>query len=280
MKFFFSILALVLTVKQCDQKKSQSEESKTELSNKMEAHQKNQVYTINYTAMSRGFFNEIVVNDSTVKTQKSRTEQFLEKTLSNDDKMNLHQLIKKINLNSLSELKAPTQKRLFDGAAHAVLTITIDDKTYKTESFDHGYPPEEIKPLCEAIIKLSEQKKTKTSSEELTITGKYNVVFISELNYDGFKDKKLTINFKDDTKVTGFNGCNSYSADYTINKNSISVGIMMTTKRYCQDEMEIGNKLMDKLRLANRFVIKDNTLTLLYNEEVLIKAEKTTEKEK
>jgi hypothetical protein len=56
-----------------------------------------------------------------------------------------------INLDSLATLKAPTQKRLHDGAAIANLKVVYKDKTYKTESFDHGFPPETIKILVTKI---------------------------------------------------------------------------------------------------------------------------------
>jgi hypothetical protein len=34
--------------------------------------------------------------------------------------------------------KAPTEKRFYDGAA--MLKITFKDETYKSPSFDHGFP--------------------------------------------------------------------------------------------------------------------------------------------
>lgn len=280
MKFLFSILALLLTVKECDQKNVQTDASKTELTDNMEKATQQENYTISYSAFSRGTFMEVSVSDSEIKVKKDRSGKATTMALSDDDKATLNNILKNIDITSLPKLKAPTEKRFFDGAAHANLTITKGDETYQTEGFDHGYPPEEIKPLCEEILKLSEKDSSeKKSSEETTIQGKYSVVFISDLNYDDFKDKGLTINFTDNAKVSGFNGCNNYSADCTIENNTISVGIMMTTKRYCQDEMEIGGKLMAKLRAANRFIIKENTVTLLDENEVLIKAEKTTEKE-
>jgi hypothetical protein len=42
-----------------------------------------------------------------------------------------------VELDSLSKLKAPTEKRFYDGAAIANLKITFKDKTYETVSI--GY---------------------------------------------------------------------------------------------------------------------------------------------
>ena len=63
-----------------------------------------------------------------------------------------------INLDSLPTLKAPTEKRFYDGAAIADLKVTYKDKTYQTEAFDHGYPPEAIKKLVDKINSFAKNK--------------------------------------------------------------------------------------------------------------------------
>jgi hypothetical protein len=50
-------------------------------------------------------------------------------------------------MDSLAKLKAPTENDLYDGAAIANFKVTFQDKTYETTSFDHGFPPKEIKKL-------------------------------------------------------------------------------------------------------------------------------------
>lgn len=67
----------------------------------------------------------------------------------------------KIDLEKLETLEAPTKKHQFDGAMGANLTITVDGKAYSTVTFDHGNPPDEIKPLVENIIELSKLEETK-----------------------------------------------------------------------------------------------------------------------
>jgi hypothetical protein len=56
-----------------------------------------------------------------------------------------------MELDSLPKLKAPTEKRFYDGAPIANFKITFQDKTYETPSFDHGFPPKEIKKFVNKI---------------------------------------------------------------------------------------------------------------------------------
>jgi len=42
--------------------------------------------------------------------------------------------------------------RQYDGAAHATLTITRSKEKTKASTFDHGYPPDNIKTLVEKLL--------------------------------------------------------------------------------------------------------------------------------
>ena len=61
------------------------------------------------------------------------------------------QELNKIDLENLPNLKAPTEKRFYDGAAIANLNIIYKGKKYQTSNFDHGFPPMEIKRLFEIV---------------------------------------------------------------------------------------------------------------------------------
>ena len=63
-----------------------------------------------------------------------------------------------VDLDSLATLKAPTEKRFYDGAAIADLKVTYSDKTYQTESFDHGFPPVAIKKLVDKINSFAKKE--------------------------------------------------------------------------------------------------------------------------
>jgi len=62
----------------------------------------------------------------------------------------------KIDVSKMSQLKAPTDSRTSDAALHAILSVRKNDTIYKTNSFDHGNPPLEVKPLVQAILRLAE----------------------------------------------------------------------------------------------------------------------------
>lgn len=59
--------------------------------------------------------------------------------------------LKEIDLASISQLKAPTQKRLVDAAFHCRILISTKNKKYQTTYFDSGIPMMELKPLYDKI---------------------------------------------------------------------------------------------------------------------------------
>ncbi len=145
MKILFSLLALILTTKECENKNSIGDAKKTEIVNSDKVSQEQKDYIIEYSAISRGIFNEIKINNNTISVQKNRNSKPVVSELNNEMREDLMKKLDEIDITLLPKLKAPTEKRFFDGAAHATLKITVDGKTYSTTSFDHGSPPEEVK---------------------------------------------------------------------------------------------------------------------------------------
>jgi hypothetical protein len=119
------------------------------LSKSCESQNKNDLKTavLEYTANTRGFYQRITIQDQMVAVSKDRSgnEKPVAIKISDADWKELVGYFETINLDSLTTLKSPTKKRLHDGAAIANLKVVYKDKTYKTESFDHGFPPETIK---------------------------------------------------------------------------------------------------------------------------------------
>ncbi|MBQ4820006.1 DUF4377 domain-containing protein [Aquimarina sp. MMG016] len=121
------------------------------------ASTQNEPKSIVYNAFSRGYFITAEINKSAIKKFKDRNLQdFDSKKCNKKDWDNILSHIKKIDIKNISELKAPSEKRTFDGAAHAQLKIIVGDQTYTSSSFDHGNPPEEIKALVNTILSLAE----------------------------------------------------------------------------------------------------------------------------
>ena len=108
---------------------------------------------IEYTANTRGFYQKITVKNQMVTVSKDRDEndKSVPTKISDADWKELVESFKTMELDSLSRLKAPTEKRFYDGAAIANLKITYKDKTYETTSFDHGFPPKKINKFVNKI---------------------------------------------------------------------------------------------------------------------------------
>jgi hypothetical protein len=111
---------------------------------------------IEYTANTRGFYQKITVKNQMLTVSKDRdgNDKPVPKKLSDAEWKELVTCFKTLELDSLSKLKAPSEKRFYDGAAIANLKITFKDKAYETTSFDHGFPPKEIKKFVNTVTSL------------------------------------------------------------------------------------------------------------------------------
>lgn len=139
----------------CAQKKT-SETSGTELTMKQE--QKTPVFE--YDASSRGIYRKIVLDNKELRVTNKRGD--LEKPtviqLSDQEWKTILADFKKLDLKTLSELKSPTEKRFYDGAAMANFTIQAEGETYTVPTFDHGFPPAAIEKIVNKLNELADKK--------------------------------------------------------------------------------------------------------------------------
>lgn len=114
---------------------------------------------IEYVANTRGFYQKIVVEKQMVTISKDRSGQDkpVPAKISDADWKDLIKLFQDVNLDEIATLKSPTEKRFYDGAAIANLKITYKGKTYESSSFDHGFPPAEIKKIVNKINSFAKQ---------------------------------------------------------------------------------------------------------------------------
>ena len=105
--------------------------------------------TLTYTAETRGYFKQIVLEHNTVFISKDRTtrQPSVQIALTKEEQKNLLALVKELDAPNLAQLKAPTEKRLYDGAAIGNLSVSHQGVTSSTSGFDHGNPPVEIEQL-------------------------------------------------------------------------------------------------------------------------------------
>lgn len=111
---------------------------------------------VEYTANTRGFYQKITVKNQMLTVSKDRdgNDKPVPTKISDADWKELVDCFKTVELDGLSKLKAPTEKRFHDGAAIANLKITFKDKPYQTTDFDDGFPPKEIKKFVNKLTSL------------------------------------------------------------------------------------------------------------------------------
>jgi len=116
---------------------------------------------IEYVANSRGFYQKIQIQNHRILVFKDRSKsgKVVEIIISESDWNEMKAYFENLELDSLVQTKAPTDKRFHDGAAIASFKITYKGKTYESTNFDHGFPPEGISKLVNKINSLSNENK-------------------------------------------------------------------------------------------------------------------------
>ena len=110
-----------------------------------------------YSAMSRGLYKKIVVQNKTVSVTNGRNTEAVESKIDDAKWKQIVAEFSKINLESIPTLKGPTEKRFYDGAAIGNLKITQNQKIYETPGFDNGYPPKEIEKLVNLLVSFTKE---------------------------------------------------------------------------------------------------------------------------
>jgi len=167
MKFLFSLFALVMLTESCSSTKeavSNSNETTMETpskralpTNKNDIVGNNYDSSVTYKALARGSYMYIQISKSSVSISTDRNLKEIDTyTCDEKDWEAIERLVKVVDRETFRKLKAPTDKRLYDGAAHATLSITNGDMIIMTPTFDHGFPPEEIKALVNKVLSIKE----------------------------------------------------------------------------------------------------------------------------
>jgi len=144
MKVFTLLVLTIFMAKGC------SQETKNDIANAK----------IVYTANTRGFYQKITIQNQEISVSKERdsSDKGVTSKISDADWKELVGYFEKIELDSLSTYKDPTQKRVYDGAAIAELIINYQEKEYQTKNFDHGYPPVAIEKFVNKLVSLVKEE--------------------------------------------------------------------------------------------------------------------------
>ena len=85
---------------------------------------------------------------------------------------------------------------------------------------------------------------------------------------------KAFIKFNEEKKSAGGNGgCNSFGSSITVSGNTVSFKDIFSTKMYCEGVQSTEDAFFKQLEKVNRFVIKDKTLLLYRDKDVLLEFE-------
>ncbi|MFK2818858.1 hypothetical protein U0L90_01920 [Flavobacteriaceae sp. LMIT009] len=142
MKILFVLLLALISTKECNSEKKETLVAQEET-------------TIVYQAISRGYFEEIKLENKKITYCNDRNRKiYVTYPFSGDDWEDCLKLLSDIDISSLPTLEAPTSMREVDGAAHASLTIIQGDHETSSNIFDHGHPPVSIKPLVEKLLSI------------------------------------------------------------------------------------------------------------------------------
>lgn len=112
---------------------------------------------INYSAITRGSFLEIKLENQQILVKKDQYTPGKILELSDTEWHILLDQLHNTDLDALATLEPPSNKRAYDGAASAKLTILEDDLKYSAPEFDHGNPNAQIKPLVDYILSLAKK---------------------------------------------------------------------------------------------------------------------------
>lgn len=115
---------------------------------------------------------------------------------------------------------------------------------------------EAAKQLSSLYDRKWELKKIYTAGSEEMVTG------------------KAFIKFDQSKKSAGGNGgCNIFGSSITVSANKVSFKDIFATKMYCEGIQQTEDAFFKQLEKVNRFEIKDKTLLLYKEKEVLLEFE-------
>ena len=111
--------------------------------------------SVQYHSFARSGRSSIIVDPYKLTLIKGGTQGIFNYPKS--EWAELKKLVESLNLKQISSLKAPTNRRLSDGAATASITIIINGKVVSSSGFDHGVPPKELEELAIKVLSLAER---------------------------------------------------------------------------------------------------------------------------
>lgn len=116
------------------------------------------------------------------------------------------------------------------------------------------------------------------SSQPLTLTGDWTLVELyGQPAPTGDGDRPATIRFESGSaRVSGFAGCNTFSATYLGGGDSIRFSVPVLTKKACAKGMDLERAFMDALTEADGYRLAPSGLTLFGSSGPLARFKRAT----
>ena len=127
--------------------------------------------------------------------------------------------------------------------------------------------------ICVVILMITTSCKSAKETMNTT-TPLFNTKWSLKKIYSDGKgesvNSKAFIRFDKEKGSAGGNGsCNSFGSTAIINSNEVSLKNIFSTKMYCEQVQSIENKFLGSLEKVTRYEIKDKSL-LLYSDKNLL----------
>ena len=131
MKVYLIALLVLITLKGCSQEQ-----------------QINSLGKVHYTASTRGYFIDLIAEEKGILIKQERGSDGEFKSFSKDE---WSTILGYVNKDMASEKNSSSGDAAFDAAIPAKLVLSFGQKAYVHE-FDHGNPPEELKPMVDYLL--------------------------------------------------------------------------------------------------------------------------------
>ena len=113
--------------------------------------------------------------------------------------------------------------------------------------------------LCLFICGCNQTKKVVADTPQALLSGVFTVLTI---NGEKISPTAILRFNKADNKIWGNAGCNDFSGKYTQDASSLNIGLLTSTKMYCDGAMKNEYAIQRVLKNVGSFGISNGTLTL------------------
>ena len=113
--------------------------------------------------------------------------------------------------------------------------------------------------LCLFICGCNQTKKVVADTPQALLSGVFTVLTI---NGEKISPTAILRFNKADNKIWGNAGCNDFSGKYTQDASSLNIGLLTSTKMYCDGAMKNEYAIQRVLKNVGSFDISNGTLTL------------------